>query len=237
MPPKANILGFSIDSVNWADIEVICRAALNQDQPKHIVTINGEIILQALRDPDLATAIKDANLVIPDSTNVFWLAKWKGSPLKAITPGSDLVWHLCRLGAVMNKSVYLLGAKEGIAATAAEVLQKNIPNLKIAGTSSDDPNTPYGFKPILESGADIVLVNYGAPAQELWIAKNKQDTGAKILVGVGGTFDMIAGTLPRAPKLMRTLHLEWLWRLILQPSRIKRIWNAVVVFPLKALVN
>ena len=135
----------------------------------------------------------------------------------------------------IRESVYLLGAKEGIAATAANLLQKSIPNLKIAGTSSKDPNDPNVIYDIRESGADIVLVAYGPPKQEIWIAKNKEKTGAKILVGVGGTFDMIAGVLPRAPKLMRALHLEWLWRLILQPSRIGRIWSAVVVFPLKAI--
>lgn len=237
MSAKSNILGFEIDSVDWAEIEEFARAALGQDQPKHIVTINGEIILRALKNPDLAVAIKAADLVIPDSTNVFWVAEWKGSSLKMITPGSDLVWHLCRLAAELKKSVYLLGAKEGIAAKAGKVLQKNIPGLKIAGTSSADPNQSYTFKGIRESGADIVLVNYGAPAQELWIAKNKRETGAKILVGVGGTFDMIAGVLPRAPIWLRTLHLEWLWRMILQPSRIKRIWNAVVVFPVKAILG
>lgn len=235
MPSKVNILGFGIDSVNWADIEQLARDALNQSQPKHIVTINGEIILQALKNPDLAAAIKAADLVIPDSTNVVWVARWKGTPLKMITPGSDLVWHLCRIAASSGKSVFLLGAKEGIAAKAAEILLKSIPKLKIAGTSSKDPSDPNVVYDIRESEADIVLVNYGAPAQELWIAKYKQETGAKILVGVGGTFDMIAGVLPRAPKLLRALHLEWLWRLILQPSRIKRIWNAVVVFPLKAI--
>lgn len=237
MPSKSNILGFEVDSVDWNDIQSFARTALDQNQPKHIVTINGEIILQALKNPALSAAIKAAHLVIPDSTNVFWVSRWKGAPLKMITPGSDLVWHLCRLAAEINKSVFLLGAKEGIAQKAATVLQQQIPGLVIAGTSSANPDNQEILEEITNSRADIVLIAYGPPAQEIWINQNMNKLGAKILVGIGGTFDMIAGVLPRAPKAMRALHLEWLWRLILQPSRIGRIWNAVVVFPFKALVN
>lgn len=88
-----------------------------------------------------------------------------------------------------------------------------------------------------EAEADIVLVAYGAPKQEIWIAENKDALGAKLLVGVGGTFDMLSGRLKRAPGWVQSLNLEWLWRFLQQPSRIGRIWRAVVVFPLKVLMS
>ncbi len=232
---QRKILGFRVDSVTWPEIENFCRTSLSQTTPKHIVTINGEMILQALENPNLASAIHHADLVIPDSTNVFWVADWQNQPLSAITPGSDLIRRLSRLAAELGKSIYLLGAQEGIAAKAAEVLQKSVPNLKVAGTSSADPTDTDVVSEIKKSGADIVFVGYGAPAQEIWIAKYRSEIGAKIFVGLGGTFDMVAGVLPRAPRVFRSLHLEWLWRLILQPKRIKRIWRAVVVFPLRAI--
>jgi N-acetylglucosaminyldiphosphoundecaprenol N-acetyl-beta-D-mannosaminyltransferase len=234
---SVTILGCRIDNVDWADIDTFCRQALTESTPQHIVTINGEQILAAEQNNDYRVALNSADLIIPDSTNVSWVSRWKGSGLKAITPGSDLTLRLAKLAAELDKSIFLVGSKPGVAAEAAKALQQHYPGLKIAGTSSANPSDQTVISEINKSRADIVLVAYGAPAHDLWIQKHKIATGAKILVGVGGTFDMLAGNLPRAPRFMRSLHLEWLWRLILQPSRIGRIWNAVVVFPLKAILS
>lgn len=231
------ILGCRVDNVSWAEIEEFCADAMLQTAPKHIVTINGEQILQAQKNQSYREALNSADLIIPDSTNVTWVSALRGTPLKGVTPGSDLTVRLAKLASQTGASLFLLGSKEGIAQKASEVLSHMYPGLKIAGTSSADPDNAAVIGEIAKSNAAIVLVAYGAPVHDLWIAKNKTATGAKILVGIGGTFDMLAGRLPRAPKILRSLHLEWLWRLILQPSRIGRIWNAVVVFPLKALLS
>jgi len=237
MADTIEILGCRVNNVNWADIEQFCAAALQSTSPKHIITLNGEQILIAQNNPAYKAAIDSADLVIPDSTNIVWVSRWQGSGLKAVTPGSDLTFRLAELAANTGCSIFLLGAREGVAAEAAVVLQKRFPGLKIAGTSNADPDDEAVVGQIAGSKADILLIAYGAPTHDLWIQKNKTATGAKILVGIGGTFDMLAGRLPRAPKLLRTLHFEWLWRLILQPSRIGRIWNALVVFPLKAILS
>lgn len=234
---STTILGCRIDNVSWSDIEEFCREALQQAVPKHIVTINGEQILQAQKNQSYREALNSADLIIPDSTNVTWVSALRGTPLKGVTPGSDLTVRLAKLASQTGASLFLLGSKEGVAQKAAEVLSRMYPGLKIAGTSSADPDNAGVIGEIAKSNAAIVLVAYGAPAHDLWIAKNKTATGAKILVGIGGTFDMLAGRLPRAPKILRSLHLEWLWRLILQPSRFGRIWNAVVVFPFRALLS
>lgn len=232
---EARIFGVRIDRLSWKELDRYCQQALLEDSPKHIVTANGEILLKAAENNSYRETLNSADLVIPESTNLAWVLALKGKPVKQITSGADLVNHLARIASENQKSIFLLGGREGIAAKAGERLQQINPGLRIAGCSSADPNVPYVLKPIRDSGADIVLVAYGAPKQEEWIAENKDKLGAKILVGIGGTFDMLAGVTPRAPQFFRTLHLEWLWRLILQPRRFGRIWRAVVVFPIKAI--
>ncbi len=239
MPPesKARLFGVRLDRLSWAELDNYCQHALLEDSPKQLVTANGEILLKAADDKKYAETLNGADLVIPESTNVAWVLALKGFPVKNITPGADLVNRLARIAAKNQKSIFLLGAEEGIADKAASKLRQTNPGLKIAGCSNSDPDNPYVSKQIRDSEADVVLVAYGAPAQEKWIATHKRELGAKILVGIGGVFDMLAGLTPRAPRLWRVLHLEWLWRLILQPSRIGRIWRAVVIFPLKALFS
>ncbi len=232
---KIKLLDVRVDSLTWADFDRWAEEALSGKEAKQAVTVNGEQILAASKNPKHQAVINEADLVVPDSTNVVWLSHLKGGGLAQKTPGVDIVTRLCDIAAKHGYTVYLLGSKPGVADKAAERLKKWFPTLKIAGTSAANPNEPYALERIREAKPDIILVAYGAPAQEYWIAEHKNETGAKILVGVGGTFDMLSGSLPRAPKFFRALQLEWLWRLILQPSRFKRIWNAVVVFPLKAI--
>lgn len=234
---EPRIFGITIDRLSWTELDKYCQQALLEDSPKHIVTANGEILLKASESNPYRNTLISADLVIPESTNIAWVLALKGKPVKQITSGADLVSHLARIAAESQKSIFLLGGREGIAFKAGERLQQINPGLKIAGCSSADPDNLDILKHIKGSGADIVLVAYGAPKQEEWIAENKDKLDAKILVGIGGTFDMLAGVTPRAPQLLRTLRLEWFWRLILQPSRFGRIWRAVVIFPLKALFS
>ena len=231
------IFGVRIDCLSWTELDQYCQQALLEEVPKHIVTANGEILLRAFRDERYRKILNSAEVVVPESTNVTWVLSLKGKSVKDITAGADLVNHLARIAASEHKSIFLLGGRERIAAKAGERLQQLYPGLKIVGTSSVDPDNLNILKDIKNSGAEIILVAYGAPKQEEWIAEHKHELGAKILVGVGGTFDMLAGVTPRAPVFLRSVHLEWLWRLILQPSRFGRIWRAVVVFPIRALFS
>ncbi len=231
------IFGVRIDRLNWSELDIYCQQALLEEIPKHIVTANGEILLRAEADKKYAETLNSADLVVPESTNVAWVAHWNGKPIKVITAGSDLVDHLAKIAAVGKKSIFLLGGKEGIAKKAGRRLVEQNPSLKIAGASSANPDDLSVVDLISRIKADIILVGYGAPKQEVWIAENKNKLGAKILVGIGGTFDMLAGITPRSPLWMRQTHLEWLWRLILQPSRLPRIWKALVIFPFKAIFS
>jgi N-acetylglucosaminyldiphosphoundecaprenol N-acetyl-beta-D-mannosaminyltransferase len=234
---RINILGCRVDNVTWDDVAAFCQGALEGREPKQVITLNGEHILAAQADAAYREVINRADLNIPDSTNVVWVSKLKGTPLQTRTPGVDFALHLCAIAQQTGSSVFLLGGKGETAKRASDQLRRRFPKLKIAGTSNRDPEDLGTLPGIKEAKTDIVLVAYGAPAQEMWIARHKHETGAKILVGLGGTFDMLSGILPRAPRPLRALHLEWLWRLVIQPSRIGRIWRAVVIFPLRAVFN
>ncbi len=234
-PDYIRLLGVRVDNLDWPAIDSFAKKAFEGNETNQVVTVNGEHILAAENNPRHRDVINNADLVVPDTTNVVWVSRLKGRGLQQTIPGVDLSLRLAKIAAETNHSLFLLGSRTYIAEKAAQKLREMYPSLEIAGTSSADPDELEVIKEIKDSGADIVLVAYGAPAQEYWIAEHKAATGAKILVGVGGTFDMIAGILPRAPKWLRALHLEWLWRLMIQPSRIGRIWNALIVFPLKAI--
>ncbi|MDD3861933.1 MAG: WecB/TagA/CpsF family glycosyltransferase, partial [Candidatus Gracilibacteria bacterium] len=135
--------------------------------------------------------------------------------------------------------IYLLGAKEGTAEKVKEILEKKYHKIQIVGTFSGSPS-PEEEKEITnlikESNANVLFVAYGAPKQELWIARNiKKMPQVKLAIGIGGAFNFIAGILKRAPKFMQKMGIEWLYRLFQEPSRIKRIYNATVKFSLKVL--
>jgi len=236
-PDTVRLLNVRIDRVNLEKVRQFCRQALSGTGGKQIVTLNGEIALKAARLPALAAVINRADLVVADSTNVLWASYYLGRPLPGRIPGVDLVKELAQLLSSTGGSVYLLGSRDDVAKQAALALKKQFPNLHLAGFSSANPDDESVASQIRRSGADLVLVAYGSPTQELWIDQYGPETGAKLLVGVGGTFDMLAGRLRRAPRSWRVLHLEWLWRLILEPRRLGRIFQAVVVFPLKVIVG
>jgi len=232
MPIKSShILGIRLDQVNWEELMDFFKQFLEQNKPKQIVTLNGEFIIQAQTNNDFRQVINSADLVIPDSNNVLWAGRRSGLKLAETTPGSELTLRLARLAAQKHSSIFLLGGRDDVPKRAGKFLSSYAPGCRIAGYSNGEFDNPELVDEVAASKADIVLVAFGAPKQDIWIARNKQATGAKILVGVGGTLDMLAGVLPRAPYLFRFLCLEWLWRLMIQPSRWRRTWQALVVFP------
>lgn len=150
--------------------------------------------------------------------------------------GVDLMQTICKEAANENLKIFLLGGRDGVAEKVKEILEKRHPKIKITGTDAGSPKLEEEkdiIGKIKRSGANILFVAYGAPNQEIWIAKNlKKMPEVKIAVGIGGAFNFIAGTRKRAPKWMQKLGLEWLFRLIQEPSRIKRIYNATIKFPI-----
>ncbi|HPU95094.1 MAG TPA: WecB/TagA/CpsF family glycosyltransferase [Candidatus Gracilibacteria bacterium] len=155
--------------------------------------------------------------------------------------GVDLMDKICAMAAERNHSIFLLGAEEGVAEKTAVKLIQKYPKLKIAGVYAGTPNEEDEaeiVELINSTKPGILFVAYGAPKQEFWITRNMRKLeSVRVGMGVGGSFDFISGTIPRAPMKLRKAGLEWLYRLYKQPSRVKRIWNAVITFPVKIFKN
>jgi N-acetylglucosaminyldiphosphoundecaprenol N-acetyl-beta-D-mannosaminyltransferase len=151
--------------------------------------------------------------------------KYLKNPISERISGSDYIWDLSRLAVKKDMKVFLLGGEPTIPEQAALKLQTDIYGMKVAGTFEGSPKTEDETK-ILElmkkDKPDILFVAYGVPAEELWLEKNLVKTGARIGIGVGGTFDFLAGRRKRAPKFIRAIGLEWLWRLMIEPKRYRR---------------
>ena len=172
-------------------------------------------------------------------SSILFYPKYIRTELAERVTGTDLMQDICKEGAHENLKVFLLGAAEGVAEKVKIILEKKHPGIKIvdtfAGSASQEDEDDI-IKRINKTDAQILFIAYGAPAQEFWISRNlKKLNTVKLAIGIGGAFDYIAGIRKRAPKLLQKLGAEWLYRLIQQPSRVKRIFNATVKFPVKVL--
>jgi N-acetylglucosaminyldiphosphoundecaprenol N-acetyl-beta-D-mannosaminyltransferase len=228
------ILGVPFDSVTQDEALQRLLSMLHGSAQHHVMTPNNEMLVEGTKNPAFLKVMQSTALNLPDSTGVVWAARRQGTPLKERVPGVDTVLSLC--GALSSdQTMFLLGAAPGVAQQAALYLSALFPKLKIVGTfagSPRDEDAPGIIQEINQSGAKILLVAYGAPKQDLWIHTHLKDLPSiKLAMGVGGTFDFFAGVRKRAPLMLRKAGLEWLWRLILEPTRIKRIFTAVVTFP------
>ena len=220
----ASILGVQFHAVTKQQAVELAMSKLRARQKGYVVTPNPEIVELCRRDPEFMGIVNHAALVLPDGIGVIKGAAMLGTPLKEKTPGIEFAAGLMGKMAERGRSLYLLGAKPGVADMAAERLQKQYPGLKIAGTHDGyfKEDAPV-VEAIRESGADCVFVCLGAPKQELWMARNGPATGAHVLCGLGGSLDVFAGTVERAPKFWSDHGLEWFYRLCKEPKRIGRM--------------
>lgn len=191
-----------------------------------VVTLNPEIVMRARSDPELCAIVRQAALVVPDGIGLIWAGRLHGEPLPQRVTGVDLMVALAAEAATQGYRIVLVGAGEGVAAAAARALERRFPPLRIAATFAGSPlaaDDAEAVQRIAAARADLVFVAYGAPQQERWIARLCPALGAAVAVGVGGAFDMLAGRVPRAPRWMRQAGLEWLYRLLRQPWRWRRM--------------
>lgn len=227
------------------------ESAIEESSLHHIVTLNAEMILEAAHNEAFKNAVLRAELKIPDGSSMLWAREYleqrRGGGIllslfsflfskEQTLTGVDTVYIICDTLEKINGAIYLLGGEKQDAIKTAKILHKKYPGLVITVLSDTEAlvslkATSYKLK---ATAGSALLVAYGSPKQTLWIEQRRDElekAGIRIAIGIGGAFAMISGRLPRAPKIFRALHLEWLWRLLLEPKRIKRIWNAVIVFP------
>lgn len=221
---RIDVLGVGFDNLTMDEAVEAALNLMNDQRGSYVVTPNPEIVEVCRVNPAAMSAVKKASLVLPDGIGVIKGAAMLGTPLKEKVPGIEFASHLMEKMAGKGQSLFLLGAKPGVACKAAERLKVAYPGLQIAGVhdgyfQDDAAVTDEIFK----SGADVVFVCLGAPKQELWMHKNAAATGAKLLCGLGGSLDIFAGVVERAPKFWSDHGLEWFYRLCKEPRRIGRM--------------
>ena len=221
---RTDVLGVGFDDLTLAEAAQAGAALVEGEGFHYAVTPNPEFILAARKDPAFRQVLLDADLVLADGIGVVYSAKLLGRPLKGRAPGIEFAQRLVSWMANNGKRLFLLGAKPGVAELAAANLKTQYPGLIVCGThdgyfQEDEPVV----EAIRAAAADVVFVCLGAPKQEFWMAKNGPASGAHLMVGLGGSLDVFAGVVDRAPEGFQKLGLEWLYRLMKEPKRFGRM--------------
>jgi len=225
---KVNIRGVYFDNLTLDETVELILSRLNKGGKTAVYTPNSEIVQACIEDNALYDIINSAEVVCPDGIGVVKAAKILKTPLKGKVAGIEVGEKLIASLTDGSKSIFFMGGKPGIAEKAAEELSKKYPGIKIAGTNDgyfkkEGEENDRVIAKINESGADVLFVCLGAPAQEKWIYANRDRVCASVMLGLGGSRDGYAGTVKRAPKLFIKLGLEWFYRLLCEPWRIKRM--------------
>ena len=220
---SVEILGVGFDRIDLADAAERIMERHAAGQRTFVITANPEFVMLARRDADLGEIARDADLVVADGTGVLVASRVLRDPLPGRVPGRLLVPAVLQLA---SGPVFLLGAAPGVAERAAATLVRQIPSLRVGGTHAGSPAQKDDEAirgRIQASGARVLLVAYGMPAQERWIARNLPLLpSVRTAIGVGGVFDQLAGRARLPPRFVHAIGLEWLWRLVFEPSRWRR---------------
>lgn len=218
------VLGVPVHILTYDAAILHIAEMIASGQPHQIVTVNPEFLVIAYRNPAFHAVLRNADLALPDGVGLQFAALLQGRRFASRVAGSELVYRLAPVAAIQGWRLFFLGAGPGVAARAAGMLKATYPTLEIY-TNGADP-TPEGTAAALAHirtvRPDILLVAYGAPTQDLWIAAHKMDARVPVMMGVGGTLDFLAGVVPRPPLFFRRIGLEWLYRLWRQPWRWRR---------------
>lgn len=234
------ILGTKIHNITLSQGLKKAESFLRDGKQHYIVTPNPEIVLRARRDSEYRTILNYASLSIPDGIGLVLASRilyGKHKALKARVAGADFMYEFLKRvrGATPPMKVLFLGGRNGVAGKAAHNLRKKFPDIGFFAVENID-NKYFDFVVQELIQPDCIFVALGAPKQEQWIHENlSRYPTVKIAMGVGGSFDFISGRVRRAPIIFRNIGIEWLWRLVVQPWRVRRIFNAVVFFPLTVL--
>ena len=230
MPERVDVLGVGFDRLDLHGAAERILARLDRGERTFVITANPEVVMLARRDPEVALIARDADVVVADGTGVVVGSRLLGDGLRRVA-GRLLVDRLVPQLASRGVSVFLLGAATGVAERAADALRNRQPDLRIAGCYAGLPDDAETAASVRAAAPDVVLVAYGMPKQERWIARNLSSLpSVKVAIGVGGVFDQLAGVQRLPPAVLHRVGLEWLWRLLLEPSR----WRRQRILPLFA---
>ncbi len=225
MSKKVDVLGIEFDHTTKKETIHTLEKRIMENKKTFIVTANPEIVMHAQRDPHYKKTLQSADYIIPDGIGVIMGAKLLKNPLPERIPGFDLMKDLLHLANKESLRVFFLGAREEVLNKAIDNVKRDYPGIQVAGCHHGffEENDLEVVSMVKESSPDMVFVALGFPRQERWIHNNYHLFQKGIFMGVGGSFDVLSGTIKRAPELWRKLNIEWLYRLIKQPQRWKRM--------------
>ena len=226
MNERVEILGVKVDAVTMAQAVERVQELISARKSAIVATANAEMLMRATHDAELHQILNAAELVVPDGAGTVWAAHHLGYEMPERVAGYDLVQELLKLAPKKSQRIFFFGSAPGIAEKAKAKAETLYPGIEIAGTrngfftAADEPEI---IAQIRNSRADILLAALGVPKQEKWLAAHKSELNVPVSIGVGGTLDVMAGAVRRAPKWMQRAKLEWLFRAMLQPSRAGRL--------------
>lgn len=224
---RINLLGTLIDKVSFDEASLRIDEFVRSGMPRQVVTANLDFLRLCSRDRSFQDIVNTSDMVVPDGMPLVWASRKLSDPLPERVAGVDLVSECARLSAAHGYRLFLLGAAPGVADAAASVLRARYPGVNVVGTYSPESLTPAADRETVEivkaARPDILLVAFGAPKQEKWIDTDGRSSRAPVQIGVGGSFDYLTGRVRRAPEWMRKAGLEWLFRLAVQPWRLRRM--------------
>ena len=227
--PRMKFMNTEIDNLTMEEALQEIDRLIQKDQSAYVVTPNVDHIVQLERGGELAEVYKNADLILTDGKPLIWISKWYGTPIKEKISGSDLFPRICELASRKGYSMFFLGAADGVAAKAAENLEKRFQGLRVVGTYSP----PFGFEndktemnrikqQIRKASPQILIVGLGCPKQELFIFHHKDELGVPLSLGLGASLDFEAGNIKRAPRWMAAHGFEWLYRIFQDPKRLAK---------------
>lgn len=229
-PVRATFLDCEFDPVTMP--EAVARAVAWCGEPRQahlITTVNASTLVMMRRDPEFAAACGAGDLIVADGVPVVWAARLAGVRLPGRVAGVDLMAELLRRASTDHLSVYFLGAREDVLNRLLAVCRQRYPVMRVAGARNgyfDPTDSPAIVEAIRASGADMLFVGMPSPFKEVWCHQHAEALGVPVIMGVGGSFDVISGAIERAPKWMQGAGLEWFWRLLMEP---RRMWKRYLV--------
>jgi N-acetylglucosaminyldiphosphoundecaprenol N-acetyl-beta-D-mannosaminyltransferase len=260
---KLDIAGLQVDNITVSETLGKIAEFVKNGHPHYIVTAYSEFVVESTKNKRYREVLNQADLSVPDGIGILWAAKFLSLPQKdpvltffnwfgtlasiVLAPqslrsviqeqvtGSRLIYNIAELAQKNNFSLALVGGWDGVAEKSAIVLKERYPGLKINLAYGPEAFNEDTVQKIAASNSDILLIAYQPPKQEIWLAENIGKLNVKVAIGLGGTFDYLAGKRQPAPDWVHYMGMEWLWRLITQPWRWKRMWKALPVFSWQVL--
>lgn len=226
MPKKVTILGVPVDAITMGEAVARIDGFIEKRTPVLVATANAEMLMRATHDGALRRILQGAAMVTPDGAGTVWAAHHLGHAMPERVAGYDMVHELMREAPAKHRRIFFFGSAPGVADKAKKKAEQLYPGIEIVGTRNGfftAADEPAIIEEIKAAHPDILLAALGVPKQEKWLAKHLGELGVPVAIGVGGTFDVMAGVMKRAPHWMQRAKLEWLFRGMMQPQRAGRL--------------